>query len=137
MQFGRPPVPGHERGPCAVDGHQNPVDLDYRALSDAGMWWVGRLQTDADRTRVVEGLAGAAGIQRDDLALQLKALPPRWFVMRDVHASQATMLVNTRTTMSWMRGPMTRAELKRVRESAEARVIRDPALSLRRRIEVG
>ena len=71
---------------------QNPMDLDYRALSNAGMWWVGRLQTDADRTRVVEGLAGAAGIQRDDLALQLKALPPRWFVMRDVHASQETML---------------------------------------------
>ena len=81
------------------------------------MWWVGRLQTDADRTRVVEGLAGAAGIERDELAAQLKALPPRWFVMRDVHASQETMLVNTRTTMRWMRGPMTRAELKRVRDS--------------------
>ena len=105
---------------------QNPMDLDYRALSNAGMWWVGRLQTDADRTRVVEGLAGAAGIERDELAAQLKALPARWFVMRDVHASQETMLVNTRTTMSWMRGPMTRAELKRVRESdAHAGLVAD------------
>jgi DNA helicase HerA-like ATPase len=38
---------------------QSPMDLDYRVLSNAGVWFVGRLQTDADRARVVEAMASA------------------------------------------------------------------------------
>ena len=48
-------------GVGVVVATQNPMDLDYRALSNAGLWCVGRLQTDADRERVVDGLAGAGG----------------------------------------------------------------------------
>src|SRR5262249_1971170 len=62
---------------------QNPMDLDYKALSNAGVWFVGRLQTDADRERVVEGLAGsdagAGGLDPHALSATLKALPPRTF----------------------------------------------------------
>ena len=68
---------------------QNPMDLDYRALSNAGLWCVGRLQTDADRSRVVEGLASAAGqggYAAAELTSVLKQLEPRWFLMRDAHA---------------------------------------------------
>ncbi|MEI8254365.1 MAG: helicase HerA-like domain-containing protein [Deltaproteobacteria bacterium] len=100
---------------------QNPMDLDYRALSNAGLWFVGRLQTDADRERVVEGLAGVEGgagageaMDAADLGAKLKMLAPRWFVMRDVHRTPAAALVQTRWTLSWMRGPMTRGEIRRV-----------------------
>src|SRR5512145_405437 len=67
---------------------QNPMDLDYRALGNAGVWCIGRLQTDADRARVVEGLTGASIRGRGEgakLAGVIKSLPPRTFVLRDAH----------------------------------------------------
>lgn len=98
---------------------QNPMDLDYRALSNAGLWCLGRLQTDADRARVLDGLA-AAGRVDVDLTTTLQQLKPRWFLTRNVHAPTAPVLLNPRHTMSWMRGPMTRTEIRRARESVNA-----------------
>jgi hypothetical protein len=95
---------------------QNPMDLDYRALSNAGLWFVGRLQTDADRQRVVEAMAsegGIEGIEPGELAERVKALASRWFVVRNVHRAPTLGLVQSRTALSWMRGPMTRADLRR------------------------
>ncbi len=96
---------------------QNPMDLDYRALSNAGLWCVGRLQTDADRERIVEGLRTAAG-DGDGPALDntLKRLKPRWFLVRDAHAEGGPVLLQPRWAMSFMRGPMTREEIRRARE---------------------
>jgi hypothetical protein len=100
---------------------QNPMDMDYRALSNAGMWFVGRLQTDADRARVVEGLVGADGSRREDgvdealLKKTLKSVARRWFVMRDVSRAPSVSLAASRCTLCWLRGPMTRVELKRLR----------------------
>jgi hypothetical protein len=96
---------------------QNPMDLDYKALSNAGAWFVGRLQTDADRERVVEGLAisdGGAGLEAGALGATLKALPPRTFFVRNVHQKPATSLLETRWSLAWLRGPLTRKELARV-----------------------
>jgi hypothetical protein len=98
---------------------QNPIDLDYKALSNAGVWFVGRLQTDADRERVVEGLAGSdvaggAGQGTGELSAILKALPPRTFYVRDIHVTPATGVMETRWTLSYLRGPLTRQELKRL-----------------------
>ncbi|MBK7578662.1 MAG: DUF853 family protein [Myxococcales bacterium] len=69
---------------------QNPMDLDYRALGNAGVWCIGRLQTNADRARVIEGMAdnGAGARELDEI---VKKLAPRWFVIRDVQASTRTM----------------------------------------------
>lgn len=97
---------------------QNPMDLDYKALSNAGLWFVGRLQTDADRERVVEGLVGSdsggGGLDAGGLGDRLKALPPRTFFVRDVHRSPSTFFLETRWTLSWLRGPMTRREIGRL-----------------------
>ncbi len=67
---------------------QNPMDLDYRALSNAGLWCIGRLQTDADRARVMDGLSASAGTDRaatQALSRAVSRLAPRWFVVRDAH----------------------------------------------------
>lgn len=95
---------------------QNPMDLDYRALSNAGLWCVGRLQTDADRARVVEGLASAGaqgGYSSAQLTSVLKQLEPRWFLVRDAHDPAGTRLVMPRWAMSFLKGPMTRGEIRR------------------------
>ena len=102
------------------------MDLDYRALSNAGLWSVGRLQTDADRERVVEGLSalnGQDGTSARDLEQTLKRLAPRWFVVRDTHAKEGTRLLHPRWAMSYLRGPMTRQEIRRAREVGGAGVV--------------
>jgi hypothetical protein len=107
-------------GVGVVVATQNPMDLDYRALSNAGLWCVGRLQTDADRARVVEGLSSAGaggGYSASELAGVLKQLAPRWFLMRDAHADAGTLLLQPRWAMSFMRGPMTRSEIRKAREA--------------------
>ena len=101
-------------GVGVVVATQNPMDLDYRALSNAGAWCIGRLQTDADRERVVDGLSGSAGSGRGaDKMLQttISRLAQRWFLLRNVHAEGAPVLLTPRYAMSYLRGPMTRVEL--------------------------
>jgi hypothetical protein len=100
---------------------QNPMDLDYRALSNAGVWCIGRLQTDADRERVVDGLgdAGPGANSKSEVANVIKKLAPRWFLLRDAHAREGMMLLQPRWAMTLMLGPMTRTEIKRARELAQ------------------
>ncbi|NUP12095.1 MAG: ATP-binding protein [Polyangiaceae bacterium] len=104
-------------GVGVVIATQNPMDLDYRSLSNAGLWCLGRLQTDADRARVLDGLVGNAGEEAAQMSGLLKRLAPRWFLMRDVRSKKGTVFLQPRWAMSFMRGPMTRAEIKRARES--------------------
>lgn len=98
---------------------QNPVDVDYAALANAGTWLVGRLQTRQDREKVVHGLAAAGGaLDRDVVDGWLAALPPRTFVWRDAGAPAPTLLMS-RHTISWLRGPLTRAEIRRLSPEPE------------------
>ncbi|MFO0553347.1 MAG: hypothetical protein U0271_33495 [Polyangiaceae bacterium] len=107
-------------GVGVVVATQNPMDLDYRALSNAGFWCLGRLQTDADRERVVEGMANEAeGETGGEISDILKKLKARWFVVRNVHRPGAALL-QPRWAMSFMRGPMTRQEIRMAREGRNA-----------------
>jgi DNA helicase HerA-like ATPase len=75
---------------------QNPMDLDYRALSNAGTWCVGRRQTDADRARVMDGLAASIGTDKAVTAALVRTvqrLAPRWFVIRDAHVNNGIALL--------------------------------------------
>jgi hypothetical protein len=103
---------------------QNPMDLDYRALSNAGLWCIGRLQTDADRARVIDGLRSAQDTKEadaPDLTRTVQRLGNRWFVVRNAHAARSgPILLQPRQTYSWLRGPMTRTELRRARELRES-----------------
>lgn len=102
-------------GVGVVVATQNPMDLDYRALSNAGLWCIGRLQTDADRERVLDGLScadGAAAELEPTLDATLKRLAARWFVVRNVHSKSPPILVRPRHALSLLRGPMTRTEIR-------------------------
>ncbi len=95
---------------------QNPVDLDYKGLANAGTWFLGRLQTDRDKQRVLEGLEGAAaeaGGSFDRAAMDklLSGLGKRVFLMNNVHESHP-VLFETRWTLSYLRGPLARPEIK-------------------------
>jgi len=92
---------------------QNPVDLDYKGLSNTGTWFLGKLQTERDKARVLDGLEGVtAGLDRKSLDATLSALKSRVFLMHNVHES-GPVAFETRWTLSYLRGPMGREELKR------------------------
>jgi hypothetical protein len=103
---------------------QNPVDLDYKGLSNAGTWFIGRLQTERDRERVIDGLLSAqagAGFDRGELAKLMGGIAPRVFLMRNVN-DDAPVLFRTRWALCWLRGPLTLPEITRLmapRRSAE------------------
>lgn len=94
---------------------QNPVDLDYKGLSNCGTWFLGRLQTERDKLRVLDGLEGANGgpFDRAGMERTLSSLAPRRFVLHSVYAP-AAVTFETRWTMSYLRGPVTREEIKRL-----------------------
>ncbi len=100
---------------------QNPVDLDYKALSNAGTWLLGRLQTERDQARVLDGLEGACStagkpFDRAAMSARLGGLGQRQFVLNNVHDDHPIVL-QTRWVMSYLAGPMTRAQLAKLTPS--------------------
>lgn len=94
---------------------QNPVDLDYKGLTNAGTWFIGKLQAERDKARVLGGLRGAIAesggdvdVDYDDLITQLGS---RIFLMHNVHASRP-IVFHTRWAMSYLRGPLTRPQVR-------------------------
>jgi hypothetical protein len=91
---------------------QNPVDLDYKGLANTGTWFLGRLQTERDKARVLDGLEGAGGaLERAETDRLLSALKKRVFLMHNVHDAHPTVF-ETRWTMSYLRGPLSRDQIK-------------------------
>jgi hypothetical protein len=95
---------------------QNPVDLDYKGLSNTGTWFIGRLQTDRDKARVLDGLEGAAGsagkgFDRAGLERTLSGLSSRVFLLNNVHEDHPVVF-ESRWALSYLRGPLTRAQIK-------------------------
>ncbi|MGD9151254.1 MAG: DUF87 domain-containing protein [Desulfobacterales bacterium] len=93
---------------------QNPVDLDYKGLSNTGSWFIGRLQTERDKERVLAGLEGAAagtGFDRSRMEEILAGLGKRVFLLNNVHEN-APGTFETRWVLSYLRGPMTREQIK-------------------------
>jgi hypothetical protein len=100
---------------------QNPVDLDYKGLANTGTWFIGRLQTERDKARVLEGLEGAstsAGkrFDRGRMEQTLAGLGNRIFLMNNVHEDKPVVF-ETRWCLSYLRGPLTRTQIKTLMES--------------------
>lgn len=103
---------------------QNPVDLDYKGLSNAGTWFIGRLQTERDKMRVLDGLEGAittsgAAFDRGLIDKMLSGLGSRIFLMNDVHRGAPTVF-ETRWAMSYLRGPLTRSQIRSLMKDRKA-----------------
>jgi hypothetical protein len=99
---------------------QNPVDLDYKALSNAGTWFVGKLQTERDKARLLDGLSAAAAemgkpADRGQLERIIAGLSNRVFLLHDIHRG-APVIFQTRWAMSFLRGPLTREQVATLME---------------------
>ncbi len=106
---------------------QNPVDLDYKGLSNAGTWFIGRLQTERDKMRVMDGLEGAAGeahaaFDRRSLEQLIAGLGSRVFLLNNVHEDRP-QLFKTRWTLSYLRGPITREQIKLLMQNRKSATI--------------
>jgi len=107
---------GRAAGLGVVLATQNPVDLDYKGLSNIGTWWLGRLQTERDKARVIDGLEGASeggAVDRAEVDRLLSSLSARVFLMRNVHDDRLT-LFESRWALSYLRGPLSRDEIKKL-----------------------
>ena len=103
---------------------QNPVDLDYKGLSNAGIWFLGRLQTARDKARVLDGLEGAAStagrsFDRNRVDRLLSGLEQRMFLLHSVHDDEETVF-QSRWTMAYLRGPLLREEIRRLTQGVAA-----------------
>lgn len=99
---------------------QNPVDLDYKLMSNAGTWMVGRLQTERDKARIIEGLRSASGaVDVSAWDARIGELGKRQFLLKSAKAAEPS-LFTTRWAMSYLRGPLTRTELATLQPSASS-----------------
>jgi hypothetical protein len=91
---------------------QNPVDVDYKGLSNAGTWFIGRLQTERDKERLLEGLQSIeGGIDSGAYAEIISGLRPRTFLLHNIHHRGASEVFQTRWCLNYLAGPLTRAQL--------------------------
>lgn len=104
---------------------QNPVDIDYKGLSNAGTWFIGRLQTERDKKRLLDGLESissesGSGFNRAEIDNIISSLGSRVFLLHNVHEDQS-IVFQTRWAMSYLRGPLTRDQIRILcREKAPA-----------------
>ncbi len=109
---------------------QNPVDLDYKALGNTGTWFIGRLQTERDKMRVLDGLEGAASdsgtsFNRSEIDKLISSLSRQVFLMNNVHQAEP-IIFKTRWSLSYLRGPLSRAQLKMLKPKTETAVKATP-----------
>ncbi len=103
---------------------QNPVDLDYKGLGNTGTWFIGRLQTERDMARVLDGLEGAAAnsdgkFNRQKMEQMISSLGNRVFLMNNVH-DDGPEIFETRWVLSYLRGPLTRTQIKTLMDPVKA-----------------
>lgn len=118
---------GRAFGLGVVLATQNPVDLDYKGLSNTGTWFIGRLQTERDKARVIEGLEGATvatgkPFDRQKMEQTLAGLSTRIFLLNNVH-EDSTEIFESRWAMSYLRGPLTRAQIKLLMDPVKAQSV--------------
>jgi hypothetical protein len=118
------------QGVGVVLATQNPVDIDYKGLTNMGLWLVGRLQTEQDRARLRDGLL-AVGADAKEVEALLGATRKRVFLLHDVHRS-APCLLHSRWTLSFLRGPLTRQEVEMLMKARPASEAGEPGVDMQR-----
>jgi hypothetical protein len=102
---------------------QNPVDLDYKGLSNTGTWFIGRLQTERDKARVMEGLEGATAGNFNKQAMErtIAGLGKRRFMLHNVHEDEPVVF-GTRWVLSYLAGPLTRDHIRTLMKTAKNKI---------------
>jgi len=102
---------------------QNPVDLDYKGLSNTGTWFIGRLQTERDKARVMEGLEGATAgnFNKQEMERTIAGLGKRRFLLHNVHEDEPVVF-NTRWVLSYLAGPLTRDHIRALMKTAKNKI---------------
>ena len=92
---------------------QNPVDIDYKGLSNIGTWFIGRLQTKQDIEKVIDGLSSASenGLNKQELSLALGTLAKRNFIMKNIN-EESIKTFETRWALSYLKGPLSKDAIK-------------------------
>ena len=119
---------------------QNPVDLDYKGLANCGTWFLGRLQTERDKLRVLDGLEGAAlganqAFDRGSMDQVLSSLGSRVFLMNDVR-EPGPVIFQTRHTLSFLRGPLSRDQIKMLMDPKKAAAVSAPTAAVAKTLEM-
>lgn len=109
---------------------QNPVDIDYKAISNAGTWMIGRLQTDRDKQRLLDGMSASdGGVDVQAISEILSSLDKREFVLHSTRANRPTRF-STRWAMSYLPGPLTRDQISSLTsEEQRSRLASTPSSS--------
>jgi len=114
---------GRAYGVGLVLATQNPVDLDYKAMSNAGTWMVGRLQTERDKARILEGLQSVGGgTDIKTLDQGISSLDKRQFVLHSTHQKEPK-LFSTRWAMSYLPGPLSREQIASLTQNDPRRAV--------------
>ncbi len=112
---------------------QNPGDLDYKGLSNAGTWFIGRLSSENDRRRVMAGLQELAtagdGLDLRSVERLIADIRPRVFLMRNVHNAAGAVLIHSRWAMSYLAGPMTRQQISFLMQAQRQQLFAQQAAS--------
>ncbi|MEO1289149.1 MAG: DUF87 domain-containing protein, partial [Chloroflexota bacterium] len=111
---------------------QNPVDLDYKGLSNIGTWFIGRLQSDGDRERIMAGLKEAASSEAMDLSevkQMVAQIKSRVFLLRNVHEKGKVALFHSRWAMNYLAGPLTRKQIDVLMSEKRNAILEDGASS--------
>ena len=98
---------------------QNPVDIDYKGLSNIGTWFIGKLQTKQDIAKVIDGIAANSAFSKEELASQIASLKGRHFFLKNVHEDH-TQEFYTRWVLSYLKGPMTKDDIKMLMSARKA-----------------
>lgn len=106
---------------------QNPGDLDYKGLSNAGTWFIGRLQSENDKNKVMAGLEQLSTVNNEmdlrEASALISDIPPRVFLMHNVHEDTGPILLHTRWAMSYLRGPLARQQIQTLMAAQRAQLI--------------
>lgn len=100
---------------------QNPVDLDYKGLSNIGTWFIGRLQTAQDKARVIDGLTGIAGSQKSELEELISNLEKRKFLVKNIN-DEKLRVIGTRWALSYLKGPLSREQISALMQEQKAQI---------------
>ena len=110
---------------------QNPVDLDYKGLSNIGTWFIGRLQTSQDIDRIIDGLDGKVGsnFDRGEIKKVLSSMPKRTFLLKSAHLDDIRLFA-TRWVMSYLKGPLKKGDISTLMMQQKSLMTTDTPLEI-------